>query len=549
MRELPSLLGIDAGKATVPVPGGKLVVAVDVGTASARAAVFDTSGRMLARNEHPIRLWRAGPDFAEHDSQDIWNAVCIAVRQVVDACGGTPDQVAAIGFDATCSLVIRGGNGAPVTVSPSGEPNRDTIVWLDHRALKEADECTQTGHAVLEHAGGVMSPEMQIPKLMWLKRHLPQSWNQMAHAFDLADFLTWMATGSTVRSQCTLTCKWSYRPHVTPAWSQDFFGQIGLDDLVEKAGLPDTAAPVANSLGQLMPRAAAELGLSTQCIVSTGLIDAYGGAIGVLGAYASDPSLLDRHMALIAGTSSCVMTMSPQMRSSKGVWGPYLGACIPGFWINEGGQSATGALLDHVIRVHSAGRDPTAATHGAIIKRIGELRAAESGALARRLHVLPDFHGNRSPLADPQALGVVSGLAIDSSFDGLCALYWRTAVAIALGVRHILESLNENGQTISTLHVTGGHTRNELLMELYADATGCTVSEPNAEDATLLGTAMAAACAAGLYNSLPAACAAMDQGGRERKPDSAAKLQFDRDYAVFVAMHRHRAEIERISGQ
>ncbi|MDP1363047.1 FGGY-family carbohydrate kinase, partial [Klebsiella variicola] len=96
-----------------------------------------------------------------------------------------------------------------------------------------------------------------------------------------------------------------------------------------------------------------------------------------------------------------------------------------------------------------------------------------------------------------------------SSFDSLARLYWRTAVAIALGVRHVLEALNANGYVIDTLHVTGGHTRNPLLMELYADATGCTVITSAAEDAVLLGTAMVAATAAGLYPDLPAACMAM----------------------------------------
>ena len=101
----------------------------------------------------------------------------------------------------------------------------------------------------------------------------------------------------------------------------------------------------------------------------------------------------------------------------------------------------------------------------------------EGLALAGRLHVLPDFHGNRSPLGDPFALGVISGLTLDSDFDSLCRLYWRTCVSIALGVRHILETLNTRGYAIDTLHVTGGHTKNALLMELYADATGCTVVE------------------------------------------------------------------------
>src|SRR5690606_10259104 len=120
-------------------------------------------------------------------------------------------------------------------------------------------------------------------------------------------------------------------------------------------------------------------------------------------------------------------------------------------WLNEGGQSATGALLDHVIRLHGAGGEPDAAMHRRIGERIMELREKEGLDLAGRLHVLPDFHGNRSPLADPHALGVISGLTLDASFDSLCRLYWRTAVAIALGVRHILERLNQNGYVIDTL--------------------------------------------------------------------------------------------------
>jgi Ribulose kinase len=182
--------------------------------------------------------------------------------------------------------------------------------------------------------------------------------------------------------------------------------------------------------------------------------------------------------------------------------------------------------------------------HRRICERVMELRAIEGLALARRLHVLPDFHGNRSPLADPQALGVISGLTLDSDFDSLCRLYWRAAVSIALGVRHILETLNTKGYAIDTLHVTGGHTKNPLLMELYADATNCTVVEPATRDATLLGMAMVAATAAGLYPRLDAACAAMHQGGRERAPKPEAREQFDRDYRIFLEMLKQRQAID-----
>jgi ribulose kinase len=119
-------------------------------------------------------------------------------------------------------------------------------------------------------------------------------------------------------------------------------------------------------------------------------------------------------------------------------------------------------------------------------------------------------------------------------------------VGIVLGVRHILETLNAKGYAIGTLHVTGGHTHNPLLMELYADATGCTVVEPSTEDATLLGTSMVAATAAGLYGSLNAAAMAMQQGGSSRRPKPEVRERFERDYRVFLRMLEQRQEVERI---
>lgn len=519
------------------------ICAVDVGTGSARAGIFDRGGRLLGRGEHPIAMNRPSPNHAEHDSEDIWRAVCRAVQAAMAKASTRPAQVAGLSFDATCSLVVRGEAGRQVGVSTAGGDHWDTIVWLDHRALAEADQCTATGHAVLDFIGGVMSPEMQTPKLMWLKRHMPEAWAKARHFFDLADFLTWKATGSTARSQCTLTTKWTYLAH-DDGWRRDFFSSVGIGDMLDRGGLPAHATPVGQSLGRLTGTAAAELGLDAECSVGPGLIDAFAGTLGVIGAHAGDT--LDRHLALIAGTSSCVMAFAEGARKVPGIWGPYFGSAMPGIWQSEGGQSATGALLDHVIRLHAQGGEPDAATHARIIARVLELRADEPD-LAATINVLPDFHGNRSPYADPHATGAVSGLTIDASFDGLCQLYWRTAVAIALGVRHILEHMNAHGYSIESLHVTGGHTRNPLLMELYADATGIVVVESEAEDAVLLGTAMAGAAAAGLYPDVAAACRGMHQAERRRAPNPAAGAGFARDYRAFLAMHRHQRELAEIA--
>jgi FGGY-family pentulose kinase len=522
------------------------ILAIDVGTGSARAGIFDPQGRLLARDEIPIHMNNPVADHAEHDSENIWESVCRAARAVVAKTKILSKEVVGIGFDATCSLVVRDRTGRQLGVSSDNSPRWDTIVWLDHRAKAEAEECTKTRHRVLNYIGGVMSPEMEVPKLMWLKRHMPEAWEKAGYFFDLADFLTWKSSGSLDRSQCTLTCKWTYLAHEKIGWQRDFFHSVGLADAFERGRLPEIASPIGSSTGPLTARSAEELGLTTSCRVGVGIIDAHAGALGTLGPFASTGTAIDSHLGLIAGTSSCLMALSTLPRPTHGVWGPYFGAALPLLWLNEGGQSATGALLDHIIRNHASGGEADAATHRRIAERVMQLLSEESWDLAGRLHVLPDFHGNRSPLADANAVGVLSGLTLDSSFDSLCRLYWRTAIGIALGVRHILDALNAKGFRIDTLHVTGGHTKNPILMQLYADVTGCNVLEHTDSDAVLLGTAMLAAAAGGLYPSLTSACEAMRQPETMHRPNLAARPRFDRDYRVFLEMHRQRRALDAI---
>jgi ribulose kinase len=274
------------------------------------------------------------------------------------------------------------------------------------------------------------------------------------------------------------------------------------------------------------------------------MIDAYAGALGALGG--SLQSDVGSNVALIAGTSSCLVTLTPKRMPGHSLWGPYWQAVLPGHWLVEGGQSATGALLDHVVRMHAAGGEPTPELHARIVRRVLELRGTEGECFAEHLHVLPDFHGNRSPLADPHARGVVSGLTLDTSFDSLCRLYWRTAVAIALGARHVLDAMEGFGYAVETLHVTGGHVHNPLLMELYADVTGKCIVVPATADAVLLGTAMTAASAGGVHHGLVAAGAAMYPDGEERRASGQLHDRYERDYRRFLAMYRHREELERM---
>jgi len=524
------------------------LLAIDVGTGSARAGLFDAGGHLLARASHPIRLERPAPDHAEHSSDDIWQAICTAARKARAQAKLAPESVIGLSVDATCSLVALDDAGRPASVSSTGDDRWNVIVWLDHRAVAEAAEITATQHRVLNYIGGVMSPEMEIPKLMWLKRQAPAQWRRYGRLLDLADFLVWRATGIDARSECTLACKWTYLAHERPGWQVDFLHKVGLADLKRRARLPERAKPIGHPVGKLTPQAASELGLSIDCAVGVGMIDAHAGALGALaGEIAADR--LDHRIAMIAGTSSCHMALSHEPRFVPGVWGPYFGAVAPGLWLNEGGQSASGALLDHLLNWTAEGRALGSRGHNTIIGRVAELRRQEGAEFARDLHLLPDFHGNRSPLADPKARGVISGLFLDASLDAVARLYYAGAVGIALGTRHILDRLGEHGYRIEHLHMTGGHVRNPLLLELYADATGCTVVLGEEEDGVLLGTAMVAAVAAGLYRSLADAAAAMGRSGRSISPSAALQDHYDARYRAYLAMQDHNRALEDIMAQ
>lgn len=110
-------------------PTKDLIIGVDVGTASARAGIFDLQGRMLGNAKAELRLWH-GPDvMVEQSSTQVWQAVCQAVRQAIR--GLDPARVSGIGFDATCSLVVLDREGQPLPVGPSEDPARNIILWMD----------------------------------------------------------------------------------------------------------------------------------------------------------------------------------------------------------------------------------------------------------------------------------------------------------------------------------------------------------------------------------------------------------------------------------
>lgn len=124
---------------------------------------------------------------------EIWQAVCSCIRNALTLADVCAQSVAGIGFDATCSLVVLDKNGDPLPVSPESDAKQNIIVWMDHRATEQAERINATHHPVLNYVGGKISPEMETPKILWLKENMPEIYERAGQFFDLADFLTWRA--------------------------------------------------------------------------------------------------------------------------------------------------------------------------------------------------------------------------------------------------------------------------------------------------------------------------------------------------------------------
>ncbi|MGY0398643.1 MAG: FGGY-family carbohydrate kinase [Ostreibacterium sp.] len=524
-------------------------IGVDVGTGSVRAAIFDEYGHLIVNVKKSITMFTDNGMVYEQSSEQIWVSVCHCIRQSISESGVRSDEIVGIGFDATCSLVVIGQNDAPLAVGKHGISERNIIVWMDQRATEQAARINKGKHTVLDYVGQRISPEMETPKLLWLKENLPETYNNAVHFFDLTDYLSWRATGALDRSLCTTVCKWTYLGH-QKRWDDLYFKNIGLGDLVDDGyrrigqSIVQSGTPLKQGLTD---EAALQLGLTVGTPVAAGLIDAHAGGIGSVGSLdykgKANPQA---NMAYVFGTSACTMTTTVTPKPVVGVWGPYFSAMIPEMWLNEAGQSAAGAAIDYLVTLHPA--------HAAAKIEADKVEQSVSAWLATKcqsydassiidyvgqLHVVPEFLGNRSPLADPDSCGLIAGIRIEPSLQGLIKFYLAGICGLGYGLRQIINSHIKAGISIKKIVISGGAGKNPLIRQIIADTTQLSVVAPYTDEPVLLGSAIIAAVAAGRYESIKTAMVAMSKFGDIYEPTRGHLASIhDRRYEAYIQLQK-----------
>ena len=316
--------------------------------------------------------------------------------------------------------------------------------------------------------------------------------------------------------------------------------------------------------------------------VGSGVIDAYAGWIGTVGAKVelgdeelnadvpkNDLSQAFTRLAAVAGTSTCHLAMSKNPVFVPGVWGPYRDVLLPEFWMAEGGQSATGELLRHMLDIHPAYNETCALAKAedkhiydflnAHLEHLAEKQNAPSVSYLGRHHFFyGDLWGNRSPIADANMKGCMIGLDSDKSTDNMALWYYATMEFIAMQTRQIVEQMNNAGHEISSIFMSGSQCQNPILMSLMATTCNMPVLIPRYVNAAVVhGAAMLGAKAASHKEdgsegeSLWSIMDRMSKRGRLVNPgdDAGEKRLLDAKYEIFLDMcnsqQKYRTQINK----
>ena len=491
------------------------LIGVDVGTQSVRSCLFDLDGAVIASATRPLQTTFPRPTWAEQDPEQWWRGAVGTLQEILQTSRVSPKEVAALSYDCTACTVA--------ALTEDGTPLRPALLWMDERAHAEAEEASNTPHPILKYCGGKVSPQWMIPKGRWLERNEPAVFARARWIVDEADFFTLRLTGRMTASLNNATAKWNYaRP--LGGWPADFLRAARAESLAAK--WPADVLPVGRLVGKLQPAVAKAVGLSPETLVAQGGIDAHAGEIALGAVGAGD-------LALILGSSTCHMAQSPSPVFAN-IWGPYPDCLVEGMYTLEGGQTATGSIIQWLVEHFGAEAAAQAKAKGQEVYAYLDTLAEAIPPGAEGLVVLDYFQGNRMPHKDPLARGSITGLTLKHT---LPHLYRAVYEGICFGTRQILEDMVDNGFKPERIMAGGGGAKSRLWTQIQADILGRPIHLPREKETMALGAAIWAGLGAGRFKSYQEAIARMVHIERAVAPRGERYGIYDQLYREYVALY------------
>ncbi|MEA5077467.1 MAG: FGGY family carbohydrate kinase [Anaerolineaceae bacterium] len=463
------------------------LLALDVGTTSVKAGLFQADGVCLATALQEYALISNSADQAELDPNTYWMAACQTIRQVVAQSNINPANVT--------GLAVSSQGETTIALDSNGVPLRNALVWLDNRAGKQSEQLKAVlGEEVYERTG---IPDVVATwpacKILWIKENEPQIFAKAAKFVLVQDFLVQRMCGQYV-TDGSISCTTLFYNIITHNWWPKALQAVGID----ASQLPQLLA-VGTTAGNLTPSAAAELGLTVQTKVVLGGMDQAVGAIGAgnIGAGVISETT-GAALAIQASILDPLVDKSKQtpvyVHSVPAVYlfvpvCPTAGMAFKWFKDQFGAEEIARAEREHT-NVYE------------LLNHLAEAVPAGSDGLV----MLPHLMGAFSPESNPAARGVFSGFTLH---HGRGHFVRAIQEGVAFMLRRNLELIESSGVEIKEVRTTGGGSRGKLWNQIKADVCNRPFVTLENEDTALVGDAILAGVACGTFTSVSEGVKAM----------------------------------------
>ncbi|MGH3905253.1 MAG: FGGY-family carbohydrate kinase [Pseudonocardiaceae bacterium] len=484
-----------------------LLLGIDIGTSSSKGVLVSADGELLAQASRPHRTSTPRPGWVEHDAEAVWWADFTGIaRELVDAADGRPLAGLGVSGIGPCVLPADG----------AGQPLRPAILYgVDTRATAEIEELTDElgAEAILERCGMRLTTQAVGPKLRWLAHHEPDVAAAMRMLLMASSYLVLRLTGRYVLDHHSASQSAPLYDLAGQSWHPGWAGQVapGLE-------LPELVWPTEVA-GTVTAAASAETGLPEGLPVTAGTVDAWAEATSVGVREPGD-------VMVMYGTTMFLVHMVQKVRPHPGLWGTV--GTLPGSYSVAAGMATSGAVTDWL-------RELVSGEFATLVAEAGEVPAGSRGLL-----LLPYFAGERTPMFDPDARGILAGL---TTHHGRAEIYRAALEGTAFGVRHNLEAMADAGGDpdggAARLVAVGGGTQGDLWTQIVSDVTATPQDVCEQTVGACFGDAMLAALATGTgsdpWSWNPVA--------RRLTPDPESHARYDAFYSRYRQLYESTRDI------
>ena len=479
----------------------KYTLGIDIGTTSVKVVLISSSGQIIAEAGRPHDLLSPHRNWAEEDADIWWSNVIAAVKEIA---AQKPDQLR-----QTCAIGCSGMVPAIVLLDGEGRPVRNTIQQNDARAIEQIEYLTREidQEELYQRTGGRTNQQHILPRLLWVRENEPEVWARVRKILGSYDYIVYKLS-----SVYSLELNWAAESGCYDirkrCWLEDQLRQFGLDPAL----LPPVNEPTG-IVAETLPEMEALMGLPGGIPIIAGSADHVASTLAA--------GILDEGDLLIKfGGAGDILYCTEELETSPKLFFDYHD--VPGRYLLNGCMAASGSLVKWYTKDILRSEEPD------ILKTLD--REAESlPPAADGVIVLPYFLGEKTPLFDPEARGIIYGLTLSHS---RAHVFRAILESVVYGFRHHIDELGEMGYRPQQIIATDGGVKSPLWCQIAADILNAPVRAYPSHPGSALGVAFTAGMAVGVFSRWGEIRGFLTDY-RSYAPDPGAAAVYDRAYKVY----------------